>query len=94
MSARDHQHNHMSGAANHPEIFYPQSSRTEGKIEDQEELQDDYSPELQDKILHDTYGAGDASDDPLQLEHMIGFGGEFPFSVINLPLNDSLYAKW
>lgn len=82
------------GAANHAELFVQQSTRSESKISEFEELKDDYSPEIQDKLLHDTYGAGDASEDPLQLEHMIGFGGEFPCSVISLPLNDCLFAKW
>jgi hypothetical protein len=82
------------GATNRSELFVQNTGRSDSKINELEELKDDYSPEIQDKLLHETYGAGDASEDPLQLEHMIGFGGEFPFSVITLPLNDSLFAKW
>mmetsp|Transcript_9578 Transcript_9578/g.14420 ORF Transcript_9578/g.14420 Transcript_9578/m.14420 type:complete len:697 (-) Transcript_9578:178-2268(-) len=95
MSARDHTHQgHLQGASHHPEIFLPPTDRTEEKLVEQKEvLEDDFSPEIQDKILHETYGAGDASEDPLQLEHMVGFGGEFPNSVVSLPLDDNLFTK-
>lgn len=94
MSARDSAR--RTKASQHPDLFIQQSERSERSernIQDQEEIEDDFSPFLQDQQLHDTYGAGSVSDDPLQLEHVVGFGADSPSNLICLPLNEYSIVK-
>lgn len=58
-----------------------------------QELLDDYTPSVLDQQIHDTYGAGDYQEDPLQLEHVVGFGAESVSNLCCLPLNEYVIAK-
>jgi hypothetical protein len=54
---------------------------------------DELDPATRDQELHELYGAGNLDEDPLQLEHMIGFNGENHNAVMTLPYSDGLYVK-
>lgn len=58
-----------------------------------QELIDDYTPSVIDQQIHDAYGAGDYQEDPLQLEHVVGFGAESISNLCCLPLNEYVIAK-
>ena len=94
MSARDSAR--RTKASQHPDLFVPQTERsetTERNYREQEEIEDDFSPLIQDQQLHDTYGAGSVSDDPLQLEHVVVFGADSPSNLLCLPLNEYSIVK-
>lgn len=94
MSARDSAR--RTKASQHPDLFIQQTERnetTERNFREQEEIEDDFSPQIQDQQLHDTYGAGQVSEDPLQLEHVVGFGADSPSNLICLPLNEFSIVK-
>lgn len=82
------------GASHHREIFMPTSGgRGSSRPEEKKEIEDDFSPHIQDTKLHDTYGAGDYQQDPLQLEHTVGYGGEYSNNLWSLPLSESSFVK-
>jgi hypothetical protein len=86
----------------HADLFQPASSARDSSgrqdyqpaaPQDQQEILDDYSPHIQDQLIHETYGAGDYQEDPLQLEHVVGFGADSPTNLCSLPLNEYTIAK-
>jgi hypothetical protein len=99
-SARGGPSSHRGGGP-HNDLFQPLPSNRSGSSPhhaplDQHqggELIDDYTPSVLDQQIHDTYGAGDYQEDPLQLEHVVGFGAESISNLCALPLNEYVIAK-
>ncbi len=61
---------------------------------------DDFSPNAKQRELADTYGLGESSkdedkeyQDPLQLEHILGYAGDYRRTILCLPGNENLYVK-
>lgn len=49
---------------------------------------------ISQSTVHQQYGiAGSEEEDPLQLEHMLGYAGDFRKTVLSMPNNDDLYVK-
>lgn len=93
---------HSSRGHHHDDLFQPLASTRSGKDLQQssrgnggeeKELIDDYTPHIRDQNIHDTYGAGDYQEDPLQLEHVVGFGADCVSNLCSLPLNEYTIAK-
>lgn len=42
---------------------------------------------------YEQYGLQGEAQDPLQLEHMLGYAGEYRKTVLSLPSDDQLYVK-
>ena len=84
------------GAQNRPDLFESardhKSGRPESVRKDDEEM-DKLDPASRDQELHEMYGAGSVDEDPLQLEHMIGFNGGNQRAVLALPNHDGKYVK-
>jgi hypothetical protein len=57
---------------------------------------DDYEPAIQqrDREMEEAYGMEPIDQDPLQLEHMLGFAGEYRRTILAMPGDDNLYIKW
>ena len=77
----------MSARSNREDLFAPSSRREESKDERP------VSTRSQDAGSY-----GDAADDldtsnPLQLEHLIGYGASYPNSVLTIPNTDGLFIK-
>lgn len=76
------------GAFNRSELF---SSRS-GEIKKAEAA--DLQPvDSRTRLLQEEYGTSDPQDDPLQLEHMLGYAGDFRKTVLTIPFNENLYVK-
>ena len=56
---------------------------------------DDHLPGAQqrDREMEEAYGMEPIDQDPLQLEHILGFAGEYRRTVLAMPGNDNLYIK-
>jgi hypothetical protein len=49
---------------------------------------------VEEKFIADQYGLSpDTEDSPLQLEHMMGYSGDFRRTVLAVPRCDNLYVK-
>ena len=53
---------------------------------------DDRLPSNRDRLQSD-YGVGAQEDDPLQLEHMLGYSGDYRRTVLALPNKENVYVK-
>ena len=53
----------------------------------------DDSPNKRDNDIKEAYGLDAADTDPLQLEHMLGFSGEFRRTLLSLNGDESRYVK-
>ena len=68
------------------------SSRREGK----EESKDERAMSSRGQAASEPYDDRDDGEDaanPVQLEHMIGFGASYPQAVLTLPGSDGLFFK-
>jgi len=74
------------GATSRPDLFHSARSETKSQIESkQAEQKENFNTD---------YGIeGDADDSPLQLEHMIGFSGDFRRPVVMSPSNENLFVR-
>lgn len=79
------------GAQHRPDLF--ESARGSERVVEADHEMDNLDPAAHDDELHDLYGAGKLDEDPLQLEHMIGFNGENHNAVMSLPNSDGAYVK-
>lgn len=52
----------------------------------------DVPSSVRDRLQGD-YGVPAMEEDPLQLEHMLGYSGNFRRTVLALPHDDNLYVK-
>ncbi len=80
----------LQGASHHQDLF---ESNTRRDDPDKIVPQDDTEFEEEEKLLAETYGAIDPKDDPLQLEHMIGYSGDFRQSHTFVPGNGNKYYR-
>lgn len=81
------------GASSRPELFNAQraDSKSGTAIE---EKGSDADAALADEELHGRYGLSDYGEkSPLQLEHMIGFAGNYRNTVQMSPINDTMYIR-
>lgn len=77
-----------------PDLFESARGNNSERNEGKEDLEmDNLDPAAHDQELHEMYGAGNLDEDPLQLEHMIGFNGENHNAVMTLPNADGKYVK-
>ena len=83
------------GAQTRPDLF--ESARGSGRSARNEQKEDAemdaLDPAARDEELHEMYGAGKMDEDPLQLEHMIGFNGDNKNNVLMLPNTDGSFVK-
>ena len=80
------------GAQHRPDLF--ESARGSARNESKEDFEmDNLDPAAHDQELHEMYGAGNMDEDPLQLEHMIGFNGENHNAVMTIPDSDGNFVK-
>jgi hypothetical protein len=75
------------GASNRSDLF---SSRSEVKLQNTEPVS---TRDENRRRLQDEYGTSDPEDDPLQLEHMLGYAGDFRKTVLTAPYDDNVYIK-
>jgi hypothetical protein len=88
MSARG-----IGGAQNRPDLFESARGHSERNEAKEDVEMDNLDPAARDDELHELYGAGHIDEDPLQLEHMIGFNGDNHNAVMTLPNTDGQYVK-
>jgi hypothetical protein len=89
MSARGH-HGNLQGASHHLDLFESNTGRSNS---DNIIPQHEEEFEEEERILHETYGAVDPKEDPLQLEHMMGFGGDYRQTIEFIPGEPNLVCK-
>lgn len=91
LSGRGGQGANPIGASNRVEIF---SSRDPLQDEKHGSGGENLSRQLSARDqLQDAYGVGDEESDPLQLEHMIGYAGDYRKTVLSIPGRPNLYVK-
>jgi hypothetical protein len=75
------------GASNRADLF---SSRDQVE----KTVDGEFSPNAKQREISEAYGMdGTNNDDPLQLEHILGYAGDFRNTIICLPGNENLYIK-
>lgn len=95
MSARGLQlHGSLQGASHHQDLFESKTNRENNEdtvgIHAHQSVEE---IEQQDRLLQEIYGTAKNGEDPLQLEHMIGYGGDYRQTMVFIPGTDSKYAK-
>lgn len=77
------------GLTNRSDLFSARSE--EGK---ESKVDDAHDPRERDRQRRvEQYGVGEEDSDPLQLEHMLGYSGEFKRTVLMLPFDENSYIK-
>lgn len=81
------------GAAQRAGLFSQGKDQPEGKYGDGDKSVGPGSPTSARNELQDIYGVKGADEDPLQLEHMLGFAGNFQKTVLCIPNDENAYVK-
>ena len=78
----------MSARSNRSELF---SSRSNGN--DNVKLPQQQQQQQQQQQYDDDNNIYGAEDDPLQLEHIIGYAGDYRQTIVTLPQDENIYLK-
>ena len=73
------------GATNRADLF---SSRSQPSQREADPI-----PSSSRDRLQGDYGVASAEEDPLQLEHMLGYAGNFRKTLLSLPCDENIYVK-
>lgn len=80
------------GASNRSDLFMSASARRDdepprpsARIEEKLESSRD--------LVQEEYGVSSADDDPLQLEHILGYAGDYRRTLISIPGSEGLFIK-
>ena len=84
------------GASNRSDLFIPSSRRDEAPTSSNHVAASARQAEVvsssRDKAQQE-YGVSQAEDDPLQLEHILGYAGEYRRTLLPLPGNPGFFIK-
>lgn len=95
MSARS-----ATGISERGELFTPKgeiyNDSKEANIsqnESKEQLQGDFSPEAKKRQADVAYGIDNHKEDPLQLDHMLGYNGNYRRTLLMHPIDENCFIK-
>ena len=80
------------GASNRADLFSSRTGAVESK-DPESKANEPSSPNAKQKQLQEAYGMSDGSNDPLQLEHMLGFAGDYRRTILALNGDENRYVK-
>lgn len=81
------------GASNRADLFSSaRRDENEGKSSRETGRAEETIPSSRER-MQDEYGVSGADEDPLQLEHILGYAGDYRGTLLALPSNPDLYVK-
>ena len=85
------------GASNRSDLFSSRESLQNQNSNGNKNDAGEFSPNAKQRQLAETYGLGNENsnpnEDPLQLEHILGYSGDFRKTIVCLPGNENFYVK-